>query len=329
LFTQIDNLQIFNSLKQKIRVENITHLVRKKIILLYFLALPFLGFSQHFTVTLDNFMSTSDTFEVDVILTINTPAEGVRLCGVTTGINYNPAILNGGTPCTTSSNSGCDSWILVPGTIAPELTANGGLNTIVTMNRDNPGGHLRIVQTAKTNSLVDLVAGSYRVGRFRFTNTVSWAVDSNPELWLSNTNALGATNTIVWSAPFGTSTFVRAATTTTAPHYVTLGYTQGSPLPMLRLLNSSLATVSNNSVSEIVTTFPNPFQNTFKLDMNKVSGEPIQVSVYDLLGKQIEVFNVETNETNTLEIGQSYPSGFYNLKVSQGDKSQSIKMIKQ
>ena len=273
-------------------------------------------------------MSTSDTFEVDVILTINTPAEGVRLCGVTAGINYNPAILNGGTPCTTSSNLGCDSWILIPGTIAPELTTNGGLNTMFTTNRDIPG-QLRIVQTAKTNSLVDLVAGSYRVGRFRFTNTVSWAVDSNPELWLSNTNASGATNTIVWSAPFGTSTIVRAATTTTTPHYVALGYTQGSTLPMLRLLNSSLATVSNNSVSEIATTFPNPFQNTFKIDLNKVSGEPIQVSVYDILGKQIEVFNVEANEAKTLEIGQSYPSGFYNLKVSQGDKTQSIRMIKQ
>jgi hypothetical protein len=115
----------------------------QRLILLFLFFSSTTGFAQHFTVTLDNFMSTTNTFEVDVILTINTPAEGVRLCAVTAGINYNPAILNGGTPCVTNS---CGSCALIPGTIAPELTANGGLNTMVTTNRANLIGHLRIVQ---------------------------------------------------------------------------------------------------------------------------------------------------------------------------------------
>ena len=161
-------------------MKKITISILKKILLFFLLVFATTGFAQHFTVTLDNFMSTTNTFEVDVILIINTPAEGVRLCGVNAGINFNPAILNGGTPC--NSYTGCDSWILVPGTIAPELTANGGLNTMANTYRGPGTPHLRIAQAAKPSSLVDLVPGSYRVGRFRFTNTVAWAVDSDPEL---------------------------------------------------------------------------------------------------------------------------------------------------
>ena len=300
----------------------------QKIMLLFFLAFSLIGYAQHFTVTLDNFMSTTNTFEVDVILIINTPAEGVRLCAVSAGINFNPAILNGGTPCVTNN---CGSWALIPGTIAPELTANGGLNTMNTTNRLNPVGHLRIVQATKANSLVDLVAGSYRIGRFRFTNTMPWAVDSDPQLWLqpTNTNPTGSTNTIVAFTNFGSTTFIRTASTTTSGPYVTLGYTQGSPLPMLRLLNSSLATVSPDASSNIATAFPNPFSNTFQLNLTTLSNEMVQVSVYDMLGKLIEDFNVESNGINSFFFGEKYATGFYNVKVSQGDKTQVIRMIKQ
>lgn len=302
----------------------------QKIMLLVFLAFSLIGYGQHFTVTLDNFMSTTNTFEVDVILTINTPAEGVRLCAVSAGINYNPAILNGGTPCTNNSISGCDSWILIPGTIAPELTANGGLNTMVTTNRGNPVGHLRIVQVSKANSLVDLVAGSYRIGRFRFTNTVPWAVDSDPELWLqpTNTNPPGSSNTLVSFTDFGSTTFIRTLSTQTTPS-LTLGYTQGSPLPVFRLLNSSLATFSAEASEQIATAFPNPFSNTFKLNLTTISNEMVQVSVYNMLGKLIEDFNVESNGINSFSFGEKYATGFYNVKVSQGDKTQVLRMIKQ
>ena len=298
----------------------------QKFMLSFFLTFSLIGYAQHFTVTLDNFTSTTNTFEVDVILTINTPSEGVRLCAVSAGINFNPAILNGGTPC--NSYTGCDSWILVPGTIAPELTANGGLNTMANTYRGPGTPHLRIAQAAKPSSLVDLVPGSYRVGRFRFTNTVAWAVDSDPELWLSPTNASGATNTLVSFTDFGSTTFIRTLSTQTTPS-LTLGYTQGSPLPMLRLLNSLLATVSTEESEQIATAFPNPFSSSFHLNLTTVSNEMVQVSVYDMLGKLIEDFNVESNGINSFSFGEKYAAGFYNVKVSQGDKTQVLRVIKQ
>jgi hypothetical protein len=300
----------------------------QRLLLLFLFFSSATGFAQHFIVTLENFTSTSNTFEVDVVLIVDSPAEGVRLCAVTAGINFNPAILDGGTPCTTAN---CGSWILVPGTIAPEIAANGGLNTMVTANRGNPVGHLRIVQATKANSLIDLFAGSYRIGRFRFTNTVPWAVDTDPELWLqpTNTNPPGSTNTIVSFTDFGSTTFIRTASTTTSAYYVTLGYTQGSPLPMLRLLNSSLATIAAEGAEQIATAFPNPFSSTFQLNLTTVSNELVQVSVYDMLGKLIEDFKVESNGINSFSFGQKYAAGFYNVKISQGNKTQVIRMIKQ
>jgi hypothetical protein len=119
----------------------------------------------------------------------------------------------------------------------------------------------------------------------------------------------------------------RHATTTTIGHYVTLGYTQSSP--MHRLVNNLLSTVSNEKASGIVTAYPNPFQDVFKFNMTTTSSEIVQVKVYDMLGKLMEDFNVAANEMNNLQIGQNYQSGLYNIKVSQGDKAQSIRMIKQ
>ena len=306
----------------------------QKIMLFFFLAFSLIGYAQHFTVTLDNFISTSNTFEVDVILIINTPAEGVRLCGLSTGINFNPAILNGGTPCTTFSNSGCDSWMLIPGTIAPELTVNGGLNTMITGNRANPTGHLRIVQVPMATSLVDLVPGSYRIGRFRFSNTVPWALDSDPELWLSPTNsspAAGSTNTVVSFSYFGVSSPIMNYTTTflnpSNEPGVTLGYTQESP--MHRAMNIPLATMPSEESEQIATAFPNPFSSTFQLNLTTVSSEMVQVSVYDMLGKLIEDFNVESNGITSFSFCEKYAAGIYNVKVVQGDKTQVIRMIKQ
>ena len=315
-------------------MKNITHSTLQKIMLFCLFVFSSSGYAQRFTVTLDNFTSTANTFEVDVILIVDEPAVGVRLHAVTTAINYNPAILNGGTPCSTTD---CGSWSLIAGTTAPEITADGGLNpwwltARSPFNYENliTNGHLRIVQLQKVSSLVDLLPGSYRIGRFKLENTVPWAVDSDPELWLSSTIALGATNTAINFSLLDTPTVIRNYTTdvlnpSNEPG-VTLGYTEGAP--MLRILNSSLATVSPEASTEIATAFPNPFSNTFNLNLTTVSNEMVQVNVYDVLGKVIENLKVEANGISSLSIGERYATGIYNVKVTQGDKTQVLRLIK-
>lgn len=300
----------------------------QKIMLLFFLSFSLIGYSQHFTVTLDNFTSTCNTIEVDVMLTINAPIEGVRLKAFTTGINFNPAILNGGFPCSTTN---CGSWVMIAESTAPEIAVNGGLNQWDMCHRANPLGHLRIYQGCYALSLVDIVPGAYRIGRFRFTNTVPWTPNSDPELWLESESFQGSTATVVGFSPFGeVNPYIPWNPTdinSSNEFAIDLGYTQESPLH--RVLNCSLATNNTSASSQIASAFPNPFSSTFKLNLTTVSNERVQVSVYDMLGKLIEDFNVESNGINSLSFGEKYTAGFYNVKVSQGEKTQVIRMIKE
>jgi len=193
----------------------ILNIFSKKALLFGLLLISLTGYSQtQFTVSLANQTSTSTTFEVDVMLTV--PTNGRRIFAVSAGINFNTAIMNSGTPCTTIN---CGSWELVANTIAPELLANGGLNPINLTYR-NPG-HLRIVQATKASSTVDLAAGTYRIGRFKFTNTVAWSTNSNANLWLSQTGG-ATTNTLVSQAPVGNTTVTTLSTATTPA--IILGY---------------------------------------------------------------------------------------------------------
>lgn len=73
---------------------------------------------------------------------------------------------------------------------------------------------------------------------------------------------------------------------------------------------------------------PNPFADNFKLDVKTSTDELIQVKVYDMLGKQIEVRNVTVSSITDLEVGTNYPAGVYNVIVSQGDNVKTLRVIK-
>jgi hypothetical protein len=47
-----------------------------------------------------------------------------------------------------------------------------------------------------------------------------------------------------------------------------------------------------------------------------------------MIGRELEVQNATVSELSTKEIGTNYPSGVYNIIVSQGDKVKSVRMIK-
>lgn len=78
----------------------------------------------------------------------------------------------------------------------------------------------------------------------------------------------------------------------------------------------------------LATASPNPFADNFKLDVKTSTDELIQVRVYDMLGKQIEVRNVTVSSITDLEIGTNYPAGVYNVIVSQGDNVKTLRVIK-
>uniref|UniRef100_UPI0026019EC3 T9SS type A sorting domain-containing protein n=1 Tax=Flavobacterium sp. TaxID=239 RepID=UPI0026019EC3 len=73
---------------------------------------------------------------------------------------------------------------------------------------------------------------------------------------------------------------------------------------------------------------PNPFAENFKLDVNTSSEEVIKVSVYDMIGKQVEQRQINVSDVASFEVGSGYPSGVYNVIVTQGENIQTLRVIK-
>ncbi len=238
----------------------ITNLISKNFLILSLFIISLTGFAQHSNVTLANATSpTPNTFEVDVVLNVLNPA-GYRLASVAFGINYAPAILNGGLSCTTIN---CGTWTMIPGTRSPAVA---GLNQTSNTNRAAPVGHLRATMTNLTGALsIDLAPGSYTLGRYRFINStgdptvpanaVPFIPGSNANLWLQNVNTGGPTNTIVSFYPFGLTTPLGAGTTTStgANGSITLGYTSTAPLSLI--VNTGTCFTSGSFTETPVTCF--------------------------------------------------------------------------
>lgn len=77
-----------------------------------------------------------------------------------------------------------------------------------------------------------------------------------------------------------------------------------------------------------VVAYPNPYTNEFQLNVTTSSDSVIEVKVYDMIGKLIEQTQVEPKDIETLQIGNKYPSGVYNVIISQGDENKTLRVIK-
>ena len=193
------------------------NILSKKALLFCLLLLSLVGEAQNLVLTLQNQTSTQNTFDFDLMLTV--PAGGRRIYSVSCGVNFNVGILNGGNPSVTTSQAGGASFNLVPGTRAAEFAGS----TIVVPNtslRSLTLPHLRIVQASIAGNFIDLAAGTYRVGTFRFTNTVNWTASSNANLWISPTAAnpsAGGTNAQVGQSTFGVTGSPTTNTTISTP----------------------------------------------------------------------------------------------------------------
>jgi Secretion system C-terminal sorting domain len=95
-------------------------------------------------------------------------------------------------------------------------------------------------------------------------------------------------------------------------------------------LKSTATELNTTNTAESFTAFaiPNPYSESFHLEIQKVAESTIQVSVYDMLGKLIEDKSIEATDIQTVYIGANYPSGIYNVNVSQGENNQTLRIIR-
>ncbi len=74
--------------------------------------------------------------------------------------------------------------------------------------------------------------------------------------------------------------------------------------------------------------YPNPFAENFKLDVKTNSEASIQVRVYDMIGKLVEDKMINASDIQNFELGNQYPSGVYNVIVSQESNTKTLRVIK-
>ncbi|MBC8883097.1 T9SS type A sorting domain-containing protein [Flavobacterium piscinae] len=74
--------------------------------------------------------------------------------------------------------------------------------------------------------------------------------------------------------------------------------------------------------------YPNPFATSFTLDVRTSNTEAVSLTVYDMAGRLLEVREVKAQDVTNYQFGNQYPSGVYNVIVTQGEETRSIRMIK-
>jgi hypothetical protein len=77
-----------------------------------------------------------------------------------------------------------------------------------------------------------------------------------------------------------------------------------------------------------VTASPNPFDNNFGMFLNSTSTEDVSIRVYDMIGKLVEQREVKSGDVVMQEIGARFPSGVYNVIVTQGAEVKTLRVIK-
>lgn len=73
---------------------------------------------------------------------------------------------------------------------------------------------------------------------------------------------------------------------------------------------------------------PNPFFENFKIQLTTTSDSSIQLMVFDMLGRTIENKTIDAKTISDLELGSNYPSGVYNVVVTQDEETRTLRVIK-
>jgi hypothetical protein len=64
------------------------------------------------------------------------------------------------------------------------------------------------------------------------------------------------------------------------------------------------------------------------LDVTTSSHSVVGVKVYDMIGRLIEQREVSLTDLENTTIGDRYPSGVYNVVVSQEDSVETVRVVK-
>lgn len=77
-----------------------------------------------------------------------------------------------------------------------------------------------------------------------------------------------------------------------------------------------------------VTVFPSPYVESFSLNLETGSEEDVNVAIYDMSGRLIEEHSYASSQVELKSFGERHAAGVYNVVVSQGQQTKSVRVIK-
>ncbi len=263
-------------------------------------------------IYIDNVTATSNALEYDVFVK-NIGTTSLKMSGFGGNVLYGDNFLPTGA-------IGTLSVVEQPN----QMVHFSSLNNI-TPNHSNFSKQLRWAQTPTNRAnAVDLPSNvALKFARFRFESSIDWDINAETDLTFPTTSTPGITlNVLVVFCEQNTA--AAAAISIANNNLVLQSETATTPsvhVNMFRLLNN-MAFESHNWAA-----YPNPFEQTFKLSDIQLSGA-VNVEVFDATGRKVEQRSIEASEVSKQEFGQTYPSGFYMISVSQGNQKQTFKLVK-
>jgi hypothetical protein len=73
--------------------------------------------------------------------------------------------------------------------------------------------------------------------------------------------------------------------------------------------------------------YPNPFSNDFNIDVVTAAGGAINIKAYDMTGRLLGQINTKASGA-VPAMGNDFPAGVYNIVVTQGDQTKTLRVIK-
>ena len=177
--------------------------------------------------------------------------------------------------------------------------------------------------TSKTLATAICTSGTMPLTTTNSVGSIQW------QYYNAGTSAAKITSTsaVTWTdIPDATSTTYDAASSTAANVWFRVKLTSGPCSaaysgPVNVWFTSCAARISLDAFT--VEAYPNPSKEAFRIKSS--NGQSFGVQVYDMLGRLIEQFQLKSDS----QIGASYPSGVYNIRVTQDAQTKTLKIIKQ
>jgi hypothetical protein len=318
-----------------------TSVIHKLIITFCFILLSVKGFSQgHVKFSLKNVTSTSRTIEFDIFI-VNDGTDpafaDLLLRNVSLEINYDDAILNGGTP---EEGTNVSSFIYQQGSQSPDFSGITDRSQALfpfSLNHNMSQRTLKLTQTpvkSPQNSSLRVSNVEKRLGRFTFTNTTCWTPGSQPKFAFYVKSPAVPGHTPLLAKVIENQTFSQDYDIGSGRVSVDL---TGSAITLnVQDIGNPCKTIASGTVADLtdvlssLNAYPNPTTGKAAITFNSDRAAKYTLKMVDIIGKVMMIESISAVEGyNEKAINlESTAKGIYILTIDfEGMEAGKLKIV--